>query len=88
MMWEIPVYGVLAPLITIVFSLVSTIKFKKYLLMPIILFILLNIPTVILPMIYNVGWEALFGWATFYAFISLIISLIIWLINRSPKSVS
>ena len=81
-MWEIPVYGFLVPIITLTFSLISAIKFKKYFIVPIFLFIVLNIPTIILPMIHNVGWEALLGWASFYTFISLVISLIVWLTRK------
>ncbi|MBO1003961.1 DUF2651 family protein [Pseudogracilibacillus auburnensis] len=85
-MWEIPFYGIVIPIITIVFSLISTMKYRKYFIAPVVIFIGLNIMTIVLPLIHNVGWEALFGWAVFYAVISLIISLIVWLAKRKTST--
>lgn len=85
-MWEIPFYLVIVPLLTLFVTLVCSIKIKKYFLGPIIVFVLLNIPAIILPMIYNVGWLALFGWAVFYTAIASIISLIVWLVKRKSKN--
>lgn len=81
-MWEIAFYGIVAPIATLLFSLLATIKFKRYFIVPIILFIGLNILTIILPMVQNVGWQALFGWATFYTIVSLVISLIVWFVRK------
>ncbi len=81
-MWEIPVYGILLPIITLIFSFISAIKYRKYFIVPISLFVILNIPTIILPMIYNVGWQALLGWAVFYTVISLVISLFVWIFRK------
>lgn len=33
---------------------------------PVFLFIVLNMPKVILSIMYNVGWGAMLGWAIFY----------------------
>lgn len=88
-MWELPIYLVVAPLLTLVISLVSTIKFKNYFIAPVSLLILFNIPTVILPMLYNIGWGAIFGWAFLYTVISMVISFIVWGVRRKddfPKS--
>ena len=85
-MWEIPLYLIIVPLLTIAFSLTCAIKFKKYFIAPAILFISFNIPTIIMPYISNVGWIAIFGWAVFYTIVSLIISLVIWSIRKVQYS--
>lgn len=77
-MWEIPIYLIFAPILTIIISLLCTIRFKKYFIAPLIVFFILNILTVVLPTVYNVGWEGIFGWAIFYTVISFIISIILW----------
>ena len=81
-MWEIPFYLIFAPLLTILVTLISSVKYKKYILAPIVLLIILNIPTVILPIWHNVGWAAPLGWALFYTIISTLIS--VW--HRKNKS--
>lgn len=81
-MWEIPFYLIFAPLLTILVTLISSLKYKKYILGPIALLVILNIPTIILPLNYNVGWVAPLGWAFFYTIISALISLIVWLKRR------
>lgn len=81
-MWEIPFYLIFAPLLTILVTLASSLKYKKYIFAPIILLLILNIPTVVLPINHNVGWEAPLGWALFYTIVSALISLLIWLRNR------
>lgn len=81
-MWEVPLYLIVAPLLTLVVTLISTIKYEKYFISPIVLFILLNIPTFIIPNMYNIGWIAIFGWAVFYTVISAIISLIVWFFKK------
>ena len=85
-MWEMPLYLILAPVITIVISLVSTIKYKRYVMAPVILFIVLNIPTIVLPSLYNIGWQAMFGWAMVYTIISAIMSFIVWYVKREKSS--
>lgn len=77
-MWEIPFYIILAPILTVSISLVSTRKFNNYWFAPLFLFVVLNIPTVILPIMYHVGWEALLGWAFVYTVVSILISLVVW----------
>lgn len=89
-MWEIPMYLILAPILTTFISLLCTIKFKRYLMAPVIIFFMLNIPTVVIPFIYNVGWLSIFGWAVFYAIVSLIISFILWGFRKKrsfPRSI-
>ncbi|XKI14501.1 Putative membrane protein (plasmid) [Sporosarcina sp. ANT_H38] len=89
-MWEIPLYLIVVSILTLVISLVSTIKLQKYFIAPIILFVVLNIPTVVIPMFYNVGWKAILGWAILYTLISLLISFIVWSIRKRkhlPKNV-
>ncbi|MBS4218715.1 DUF2651 family protein [Bacillus sp. FJAT-49711] len=81
-MWEIPFYAILMPIITIAFSFIGAVKLKNYYLAPLMIFIGLNVLTIVLPMTQNVGWQALFGWAAFYTAVSLIISLIIWLARK------
>ncbi|QOY36917.1 DUF2651 family protein [Anaerobacillus isosaccharinicus] len=88
-MWEIPIYLIFAPVLTIIISLLCRIRFKKYFMAPLIIFFILNIQTVVVPIFYNVGWEGIFGWAIFYTVISLIISLIMWSFRKKysfPKS--
>jgi len=85
-MWEMPLYLILAPVITIVISLVSTIKYKRYVMAPVILFIVLNIPTIVLPSLYNIGWQAMFGWAMVYTITSAMISFIVWYVKREKSS--
>ncbi|MCT8137860.1 hypothetical protein H1D32_08895 [Anaerobacillus sp. CMMVII] len=60
-MWEIPIYLILAPILTIIISLLCTIRFKKYFMPPLIIFFILNIPTVVVPLVYNVGWQGVSG---------------------------
>lgn len=81
-MWELPVYLFVAPILTIIVSLISAIKLKKYFFAPILLFVVFNIPTIIMPIIYNIGWRAILGWAVFYTVISLLISFIVWSVRR------
>ncbi|MBS4196035.1 DUF2651 family protein [Lederbergia citri] len=76
-MWEIPFYAILMPIITVVLSLFGAMKLKNYYLAPLIIFVGLNVLTIVLPMVQNVGWTALFGWATFYTVVSLLISIIV-----------
>jgi len=85
-MWEMPLYLILAPVITIIISLVSTIKFKRYVMAPVILFIVFNIPTIVMPSLYNIGWQAMFGWAMVYTVISAIMSFIVWYVKREKSS--
>lgn len=77
-MWEIPFYIIGAPLLTLITILFCSFKLKNYWLGPILVFVLLNIPTITLPFYYSVGWGALFGWAVFYTVIGSLIALIIW----------
>lgn len=76
-MWEIPFYAIIMPIITIALSLFGTIKLKNYYVAPLIIFVGLNVLTIALPLIQNVGWTALFGWAAFYTVVSLLISIIV-----------
>jgi len=85
-MWEMPLYLILAPVITIIISLVSTIKFERYVMAPVILFIVLNIPTIVMPSLYNIVWQAIFGWAMVYTVISAIISMIVWYFKSEKPS--
>lgn len=80
-MWEIPFYLIIAPSLTLLISLMSSIKFNLYFFGPLIVFIILNIPTILLPLFYQVGWVSLFGWAVFYTVIASIISLIVSLVK-------
>ncbi|MBS4200866.1 DUF2651 family protein [Bacillus sp. FJAT-49732] len=80
-MWEIPFYAILAPIITILLSLFCSMKLRNYYLAPLIIFAGLNVLTIVLPMVQNVGWQALFGWAAFYTVVSLMISLIVKLVS-------
>ncbi|MCJ8007748.1 DUF2651 family protein [Lederbergia wuyishanensis] len=80
-MWEIPFYAILMPIITIALSLIGAIKLKNYYLAPLTIFVGLNVLTIVLPLVQNVGWQALFGWAAFYTVVSLIISLIVKLVS-------
>src|SRR5699024_2968841 len=86
LMWEFPLYLILAPVITIIISLVSSIKFKRYVMAPVILFIVLNIPTILMPLLYNIGWQAMFGWAMVYTIISATMSFIVWYVKRKKSS--
>ncbi|WP_096155599.1 MULTISPECIES: hypothetical protein [Bacillus] len=79
---EYLLYALIAPIFTIVFSLINTVRFKRYVLTPIIVFIVLNIPTVLLPLFANVGWEGLVGWALLYTGVSIVISLIVWAMRK------
>ncbi|MHA6260421.1 hypothetical protein ACXYMX_11075 [Sporosarcina sp. CAU 1771] len=85
-MWEILFYLFVAPFLTLLITLTTTLKFKRIFLAPIIIFIALNIPTIVLPMIYNVGWAASFGWACLFTLISGILSLIIWRATRKSST--
>ena len=85
-MWEIPLYLIVVPLLTISFSLFCAIKYKKYFVAPAILFISFNIPTIIMPLISNVGWASIFGWAVFYTIVSLVISFVIWSVRKVQYS--
>jgi hypothetical protein len=87
-MWEIPFYLIVAPIITVAITLISTLKYQKYVIAPLLIFVILNIPTVILPFVNNVGWGALFGWACVYTGLSLIISLIVWLTRRKSPNMT
>ncbi|WP_096154696.1 MULTISPECIES: hypothetical protein [Bacillus] len=85
-MWEIPLYLIVLPLLTISFSLLCAIKYRRYFVAPSILFISFNIPTIIMPFITNVGWAGIFGWAVFYTVVSLLISLVIWSVRKTQYS--
>ncbi|MCR2821189.1 DUF2651 family protein [Lederbergia panacisoli] len=76
-MWEIPFYAILMPIIAIAFSIIGAVKLKNYYAAPLMIFVGLNVLTIVLPMVQNVGWQALFGWAVFYTVVSLLISLIV-----------
>lgn len=88
MMWEIPLYLIIAPLFTITVTLITTLNFKKYWLGPVIVFVTLNIPTIVIPLIASVGWSAIFGWSLFYTVLSIIVSLLVrWIkYNKVVKS--
>lgn len=87
-MWEIPVYLIFAPIITLGITFICAMKYKRYFLGVVIVFLLLNIPTVILPIIYHIGWEALFGWALVYTVVSAVVALITRTIHNKKTSVS
>lgn len=84
-MWEIPIYLIIAPLFTLVITLICSIKFERYRLGPLLVLLIFNIPTIVLPLIYNVGWSAMFGWAAFYTLVAVIISASVWLVKRNAK---
>ena len=81
-MWEIPFYLIVMPGVTVSVSLITAIKFKRYVIAPLAIFFILNIPTIILPMNSNIGWLAIFGWACVYTALSLVISLIVYMISK------
>lgn len=85
-MWEIPFYGIVIPIVTVVFSLICAKAYKRYFIAPITIFLGLNILTMVLPLIQNVGWQALFGWAVFYTALSLIVSMIVWFTKRKART--
>lgn len=81
-MWEIPFYLNLVPIIVIATTLFFSVKLKKYYLGPLIIFVLLNLPTIILPFYLNVGRGGLFGWSVFYTIIAGVISFYTWYVRR------
>ncbi|WP_062046479.1 hypothetical protein [Bacillus sp. JCM 19034] len=85
-MWELLIYLMVAPVMTIVLSLVFAIKYHDYYAAPMLVFILLNFPTIIFSMNYSIGWEILFGWSIFYTFLSLFISFFVWFIQKNKHT--
>jgi len=85
-MWEIPIYLIGAPLLTLIVTLYFTLKLERYVLGSfVVVFVLLNIPTVIIPIFYPIGWEAMLGWASVYTVVSAIIGWIGWVIKRNKR---
>lgn len=84
-MWEIPLYLIIAPLLMLIVTLIGSMKYKKYFLGPLITLIGLNIPTIVLPLYYNVGWSALLGWAMLYTVLSSVISFVVWMLRKNLK---
>lgn len=84
-MWGIPVYLNLAPIITIAAALFFSVKLKRYFLGPLLIFIFFNLPTVIFPFYFNVGWGGLFGWAIFYTVIASVISYYTWYVRQKNQ---
>ncbi|EIT86045.1 hypothetical protein A374_06986 [Fictibacillus macauensis ZFHKF-1] len=75
-MWELPLYLIFAPILTLGISLLFGLKHKNMYLAPLIIFIALNIPTLLVPLYQNVGRGAMFGYALFFSFISFFISFL------------
>lgn len=82
-MWERPLYVIGAPLLTLIVTLFCTLKRRNYWLGPVVIFILLNIPTAVFPIVYPIGWSMMLGWAVFYTVIAVIIGVIIKLIKQN-----
>lgn len=80
-MWEMLFYIIGAPILMLVITLFGRFKMKNVWFGPLLTFIILNIPTIILPFIYEVGCGALLGWATLYTVISVIVTLITMLLK-------
>lgn len=81
-MWEIPIYLNLVPILVIATALFFSVKLKRYYLGPVLVFITLNLPTIILPFYSNVDWKGFFGWAVFYTIIASVISFYTWFVRR------
>ncbi|RYM06696.1 hypothetical protein EWH99_02195 [Sporolactobacillus sp. THM7-7] len=84
---EIPIYLIVVPVLTITVSLISTVRFEKYFFGPVFLFVVLNFPTIAMPMMNRTGWESIFGWAVFYTFISFVISYTVWKVRKIRASI-
>lgn len=70
-------YGIFAPVLTVMITIIVTPIYKQYYTAPLATFIGLNIVTIVLPMFTGFGWQALFGWSLFYALFSFIITVAI-----------
>ncbi|MFA9456933.1 DUF2651 family protein [Halalkalibacter sp. AB-rgal2] len=85
-MWELLLYAMVAPMMTIILSLVFAWKYDDLFAAPMITFILFNLPTIFISMNYSIGWYIFFGWSIFYTFLSLFISLLVWLLRKHQQT--
>lgn len=79
------IYTILA---VIILSAAVAFFTNKYLLMPVVTFVLMGIAAFMLPNFYNtLEWEPLLGYATFLAVLSFVLSMSMWVVKRkSGKS--
>lgn len=76
-------------LISIVGMLVITLIFglfmNKFILAPILTFVLLGISAFILPNFYDVTYQPLLGYAIFLTIISLVLGILFWYMTRDRR---
>ncbi|PLT30479.1 hypothetical protein [Peribacillus deserti] len=76
-MWEIIVYIVAAPLLTL-FLTITAMKYNQFILPPVIVFVVLNLFTIFVPMLTNNEWQPLFSRAIIFTIGSVLLCTIIW----------
>ncbi|MBF0840459.1 MULTISPECIES: hypothetical protein [Mammaliicoccus] len=83
--FDFPNYLWISFVIVVVFSILSSLILKKYVISAILTFIILGIIAFILPNFYDITYEPLLGYAAFMAIISLCFSLLTWYLVKKNR---
>lgn len=78
-------YSLWLMLIFILASLIATIKYKKYFIVPVIVLVVYSIISVYETTQNNAGLAGLVGWTITFTLVPSLISLIIWFIRKMFK---
>ncbi|MCE4956986.1 hypothetical protein [Macrococcoides caseolyticum] len=83
--YEIPQFLLISIVGMLVISLIFGLALGRYLLAPIMTFVLLAGAAFILPNFFEITYQPLLGYASFLAIISLLLSLVFWYMTKDYR---
>ncbi|MFC3418268.1 hypothetical protein ACFOLA_01940 [Salinicoccus hispanicus] len=85
-MIQSPSFYIFSILAVIVISAIAGLALRRYIIVPIIVFIITALAAFIIPnFVENTDWEPLMGYALFLGILSFIISVLTWLYVRARR---
>lgn len=85
-MIQSPSFYIFSILAVIVITAIAGIALKRYIIVPIIVFIIMALAAFIIPnFMENTNWEPLMGYALFLGILSFIVSVLTWLYVRGRR---
>ncbi|WP_186365463.1 hypothetical protein [Salinicoccus cyprini] len=85
-MIQSPSFYIFSILAVIVISAIAGLALRKYIIVPIIVFIIMALAAFIIPnFIESADWQPLMGYAVFLGILSLIVSVLTWLYVRGRR---